>query len=175
MTIDYTEIRASTWSSYFFAKKFFFRTPSCLEELRLYNNYFFVKNTFSDQPLLEYKYFLTTATVMFRRNYFLRISNYSKHALFRSRRFFRTATFSEEQLFYEQVFLEKSHSFLIASLRNQLHCINTWKDFMAGSDFETPQFFVIENSKQCMNFNTDGLQMWLFRKLVVIVVSSNKL
>ena len=79
-----------------FSQKRFFRTPSCLEELLLSNNYFLLTNTFSDQLLLEYRYIFGTATVMFGRGYFLRISNYSKHVLFRRRRFFRTATFSEE-------------------------------------------------------------------------------
>ena len=95
-----------------FLQKDFFRIPSCLEELFLSNNHFLVTNTFSDQLLLEYKYFFSTATVMFRRSYFLRISNYSKHVLFRSRRFFCTATFSEEQLFKEQVFLWEESLFL---------------------------------------------------------------
>ena len=58
-----------------FSQKDFFRTPSCLEELFLSNSYILVTNTFSDQLLLEYKYFFSTATVMFRRSYFLRISN----------------------------------------------------------------------------------------------------
>ena len=58
-----------------FSQKDFFRTPSCLEELFLSNSYILVTNTFSDQLLLEYKYFFSTATVMFRRSYFLSISN----------------------------------------------------------------------------------------------------
>ena len=76
--------QASHWlywneSSHMKQQNDFFRTPTCLEELRLSNNYFLVTNTFSDQLLLEYKYFFSTATVMCRRSYFLRISNYSKH------------------------------------------------------------------------------------------------
>ena len=55
-----------------------------------------VNCTFSDQLLLEDKYFFNTATVMFQRSYFFRISNYSKHVLSRNRQFFRTAPFSEE-------------------------------------------------------------------------------
>ena len=58
-----------------------------------------VNCTFSDQLLLEDKYFFRTATVMFRRSYLFKISNYSKHVLSRIRQFFRTATFSEEELF----------------------------------------------------------------------------
>ena len=76
-----------------FSQNSFFRTPSCLEELLLSNNYFLVTNTFSDQLFLEYKKFFSTATVMSSKSYFLRVSNYSKHRLFQSRRFFRTATF----------------------------------------------------------------------------------
>ena len=52
--INYIEMRAATWSSYFFVEKFF-RTPSCLEQLHFSNNYFFVTNIFSDQLLLEDK------------------------------------------------------------------------------------------------------------------------
>ena len=36
---------------------------------------------------------------------------------------------------------------------------------MAGSDFETPQFFVIENSKQSMNFNTGWATNVTFQKV----------
>ena len=97
-SIDYTEMRAATWSSYFFANKIFPK-PSCLEELLLSNNYFLVTNTFCDQLLLEYKCFFSTATIMFRRSYFCRISNYSKHLLFQRRQFFQRATFSEEEPF----------------------------------------------------------------------------
>ena len=73
-----------------FSQKYLFKTPSCLEELPL-SWLLLCSKYFS-----WYKYFFSTATVMFRRSYFLRISNYSKHVLFRSKRFFRTATFSEE-------------------------------------------------------------------------------
>ena len=52
----------------FSRKDFFFRTPSCLEELLLSNNYVLVTNTFSDQLLLEDKYFFSTATAMFWRS-----------------------------------------------------------------------------------------------------------
>ena len=41
---------------------------------------------------------------------------------------------------------------------------------MSWSDFEIPPFFIVENSEQCINSNIGCLQMWLFRKLVVIVV-----
>ena len=70
--------------------------------------------------------------------------------------------------------------------RNQVHNIYTWKNVpltstnfleytMIWSNFELPQSFIVENSKQCINFNTYVLHMWFFRKLIVIVVSSNKL
>ena len=98
-SINYTEIREATWSSYFLEKCFFFRSRSCSEELLLSGNYFLVTNNLSDQLLLEYKCFISAITVLFRRSYFFRISNYSKHVLFRSRQFFQTATFSEEELF----------------------------------------------------------------------------
>ena len=51
-SIDYTEMRPATWCSYFFCKIFFFKTPICLVELLLSNNYFLVTNTLSDQLLL---------------------------------------------------------------------------------------------------------------------------
>ena len=79
-----------------FLQKDSFRTPSCLEELLLFNNYFLVRHPFSDQLLFDYKYFISTANVMFWRSYLLRISNYSKHVLFQSRCFFRIVTFSDE-------------------------------------------------------------------------------
>ena len=72
-----------------------FRRRSCLEQLLLSNNYFLATNTFSDQLLLEYKHFFnSTATFMFRRSYFFKISDYSKHVLFRSRQLVQTATVS---------------------------------------------------------------------------------
>ena len=46
---------------------------------------------------------------------------------------------------------------------------------MGWSDFEIPQFFIAENSKQCMSVITGFVTNVNFRKLVVIVVSSNKL
>ena len=42
-------------------KSFFFRIRSCLGQLLLSNNYLLVTNTFSDQVLVEDKYFFTTA------------------------------------------------------------------------------------------------------------------
>ena len=72
-----------------------------------------------------------------------------RNTFFGSRYFLRRVNFSEKLV-----------------LRNQLHCIYTRKEFpltiiysfeysMGWSDFETPQFFIVENSKQCMNFNTE--------------------
>ena len=43
---------------------------------------------------------------------------------------------------------------------------------MVRSDFEIPQFFIVENSKQRISI---VLQMCLFGKLVVILVSSDNL
>ena len=47
---------------------------------------------------------------------------------------------------------------------------------MSWSDFEIPQFFIIENSKHHMNFNT-GYDFYDYKSdfLGVIVVPSNKL
>ena len=87
-----------------------------------------------------------------------------RDVIFPSGYFFRTATFSEEELFQEQICLEKRHFFLIV-LRNQFHSIYTLKGFpltiihsfkcsMVRSDFEILQSFIVENSKQRINFNT---------------------
>ena len=59
-----------------FSRKDFFETSSCLQDLLLSNNYFFVRKTFSDQLRLEYRDFFSTAAAIFRGRYFLRISNY---------------------------------------------------------------------------------------------------
>ena len=91
--------KSSYWKQLLFCKILFFRTSTCLEELLLFNNYLLVTNTISDQLPLEDKNVSSTATVTFRRSYFFRISNCSKHILFRSRRFFRTGPISEEKLF----------------------------------------------------------------------------
>ena len=48
-------MRAATKGSNVFTKRNNFRTRSCLEQLLLFNNYFLVTNTFSDQLLLEVK------------------------------------------------------------------------------------------------------------------------
>ena len=91
---------------------------------------------------------------------------------------------SEELLFQKKKFLRSRYSlknsFFLIVLRNQFHIIYTWKDFTLTSIhsfkyFEVPQTFIVENSKQSINFNTGCVAMWLFSKLVVIVVSSNKL
>ena len=74
----------------------FSRIPSCLKQLLLPNNYSLVTNTFSDQLVLEDKYFFSTATLL--EEPFSRKSSYLEHVLFRSKYFFRTATFSEEEL-----------------------------------------------------------------------------
>ena len=50
---------------------------------------------------------------------------------------------------------------------------------MGWSDFEITYFFIVENSKQYMNFNTGCVtnvaNVLLFTKFLVIVVSSNNL
>ena len=47
---------------------------------------------------------------------------------------------------------------------------------MVWPEFEIPQSFFVESSKQRINFNRACvIQMWLFRKLVVIVVPTNTL
>ena len=79
-----------------FRKMIFFRIPSCLKQL-LFNNYFLLINTFSDQLLLKDKYF--SVQMLLRRSYFFRISNCLEHVLFRGRQFCQTVTFSEEEYF----------------------------------------------------------------------------
>ena len=110
-SIDYTEMRAAPWGSYFFANKIFSK-PSCLEELLLSNNYFLVTNTFSDQLLLEYKCFFSTATIMFQRSYFCRIQNI----------YFFDADSSSKELLFQKKNLFRSRCFL-------LHYIYIGKDF----------------------------------------------
>ena len=95
-----------------FCQKYFFRTPSCLEELLLSNNYFLVTNTFSDQLLLEYKCFFSTATIMFQRSYFCRIQNI----------YFFDADSSSKELLFQKKNLFRSRCFL-------LHYIYIGKDF----------------------------------------------
>ena len=156
-----------------FRKRILFKRDSCLEQLLLSKNFFLVTNTFSDQLLLEDKYFFSTATA-------------SEKLLFQNKELSRTYTFSEEELFRSRYFLKTVTFSEKLVLRNQVHNIYTWKNVpltstnslkytMIWSDFELPQSFIVENSKQCINFNTYVLQMWFFRKLIVIVVSSNKL
>ena len=170
---------AATWKSYLFAKRFF-RTPNCLEQLLLSKNYFLVTNTFSDQLLLEDKYFFSTATISEELHF--RISNYSKHVLF------RTGSSSEQLLLQKKNFFKagiswehkpsSEQSFFSEKLvmRNQLHSIYTWKDFpltmihsfkytLSWSALEIPQFFIIENSKQCINFNTWWVTNVTFQKV----------
>ena len=138
------------WSCYFFLKITFLAT-----------------NTFSDQLLFEDKFFVSTALTS---KELLLQNNYSEHVLIRSRHFL---------LFQKKVFLENSYFFWNASLCNQLRSAYTWKDFpltmiyslkytLSWSISEIPQFFIIENSKQCINFNTWCVK--IFRRLVIIVV-----
>ena len=46
---------------------------------------------------------------------------------------------------------------------------------MSWSDVETPQFSIFEKSKPCISFNTGYITNVLFKKMEVIVVSSNNL
>ena len=47
---------------------------------------------------------------------------------------------------------------------------------MSWSDLKFLNFFIVENSKQCFNFNTGYVtNVRLFRNMVVIMVSSSKL
>ena len=46
---------------------------------------------------------------------------------------------------------------------------------MVWSDFEIPQFFMIENSKKRINLNTECVTNVIFGKLVVIMIYSKKL
>ena len=166
--INHTKMRAATWNRYIFEKCFLEHLVNCLEQLLL-----MVTNTFSDQLLLEDKYFFSTATA-------------SEKLLFQNKELSRTYTFSEEELFRSRYFLKTVTFSEKLVPRNQVHNIYTWKNValtstnfleytMTWSDFELPQSFIVENSKQCINFSTYVLQMWFFRKLIVIVVSSNKL
>ena len=41
---------------------------------------------------------------------------------------------------------------------------------MIWFDFDISQFFIVENSKQRISFNTDVLQICLFGKLAVILI-----
>ena len=84
----------------------------------------------------------------------------------------RTATFLEELL--QEQFFQKTVTFpekLV--LRNQFQGIYTWKDFqltsihsfkyiMVWSDFDIPQSFIVENSKQSINFNTGCVRKGTF-------------
>ena len=117
-----------------------------------------------------------SAQLLFRKCYYFRISNYSKSTfskhtvllnsyffgknLFRSRYLLRTVPFSEKLV-----------------LRNQLHCIYTWKDFpsilgvgLTLKFFNSLSLKIEDNVWISMQ---DVLQIWFVRKLVVIVVSSN--
>ena len=102
-------------------------------------------NTFSDQLLLENKFF--SVQMLLRRSYFFRISNCLEHVLFRGRKFCQTATFSEEEHVLEQhgdiilinilvLYLHSSrYSLRTVTLSerlvlcDQLHSISTWKGF----------------------------------------------
>ena len=63
LTLIILEMGASTsLKQLIFQENNFFRTPSCLEQLRVSKNYFLVAKTFSDQVFLEGKYCFSTAT-----------------------------------------------------------------------------------------------------------------
>ena len=80
--------------------------------LLLSRNYFLVTNKFSDQLLLEDKFFFSTATTS--EELFLRKKelDYAEYVLFQRWSSPEHATFSEEELFKGWVFLENSNLFL---------------------------------------------------------------
>ena len=134
-----------------------------MEQLLLSNNYFLVINIFSDQLLLQHKYF--SAQTVFRKSYSYRISNHLEHVVFRSRHFLRTAIFSPNNVFRSKYFLRTVTFFEKLVLCNpNFTAFIPEKAFhwpwsilfthsMTWSDFEIPQFFIVENRKQCINFN----------------------
>ena len=113
-------------------------------------SYFLKINTFSAQLLS-------------RRSFFSRISNYSEYVLFRSRYLFWTPTFSQEEprsryflktvTFSEKLVLRKQFHRIYTSKSFPLTSIHSFKYSMVRSDFEIPQPFIVENSKQRINFN----------------------
>ena len=82
--------------------------------------------------------------------------------------FFEAGTSSEQLLFQKKNFLVAGiyceQSLFLIILHNQFHSIYTWKDFsltivhsfkyaMVWSDFESLKSFIVEISKQRINFN----------------------
>ena len=148
-------------------------------------------SSFSDQLRLADKYFLAQLLLCFREPtssglviiqnmYFPEVGVASKQPLFQRNNFFRSRYFLRAVTFSEMLVL-----------RNQVCCIYTWIDYpltiiysfkytKGWSDFkyskgwsEITQFIIIE--KNVWISILDVLQMWLFMKLVVIAVSSNKI
>ena len=142
-----------------FRREIFFRIPSCLGQLIPSYKYFVLTILFLINYFLKINTF--SAQLLFRTSFFFRISNYSEYVLFRSGAFCGQLLFQKRNLFRGRYFLIKSLFLLV--LRNQFHSIYTWKDLtsihffkhsMVRSSFEIPQFFIVENSKQPINFNS---------------------
>ena len=127
-----------------------------------------------------------SAQLPFRRSLFSKINNYSEYVLFRSKYFCQTVTFSEEKLYQKQLFLDKNH-FLLIVLHDQFHSIHTLKNFslisihyfqymvwfgLTSLKFPNPLLLKIVNN--VLILRQDVLQMCLFGKLLVILVSSHK-
>ena len=104
-SIDFIEMRAATsLRQLIFLKKSFSRTHSCLEQLRLPNDYFLATSTFSDHLLLKDKYFFSVggggggATS-------------SEQAIIQNMYYFKAGTSSEQLLGAWRVFPENSYFF----------------------------------------------------------------
>ena len=89
--------------------------------------------------------------------------------------FFEASTSSQQPLFQKKNFLGAviswKQSFYLIVLHNQFYNIFIWKDFpltsihsskytIAWSDFAIPQFLIVENSKQRINFNIGCVTFW---------------
>ena len=115
-SIDYIKMRAATsLKQLLFCKKNFFRTPSCLGQLLLSNNYFLTINTFSDRLLLK----ITTFLAQLLQNIFQNIYFFEASTSFEKLHF-------QKNLFQELVlFLENSYLFFtnnaFISIQDMLH------------------------------------------------------
>ena len=101
--IDYTEMRGATWSSFFFAERFF------SEYLVVWSSYFFLTTAPWLQGRFLISYFLKinsfSVKLHFWKNFFSRMSNYSEHVLF-------GAGASSEQLLFQKKNFFRSRYFL---------------------------------------------------------------
>ena len=121
-------------------------------------SYFLKINTFWVQLLL-------------RRSFFSRKSNYSKYVLFRSGVYSEQLLFQKRNLFRDRYFFKKKHffwwfcvtNFIAFKLEKTIHkpaSISLGIDSMVRSDFEILHFFIVENSKQRINFNVTNVSFW---------------